>query len=117
MDKTRCKPGDRAKVIRAMNPENIGLIVCVIRMYEKNEVFDDATWSTSGTPWAVASIGKPLVTTHLKTLEKTDSYAAVFDDSCLVPLDDNDNGLTATNSRKRKTPKREGLKYETHQAQ
>jgi len=104
MNQTRCKPGDRAKVVKAVNRENIGLVVAVVRPYRDNELIDGSPWRHDGNAWVVVSLGASVVG-RTKT-EVSANRTAVFNDCCLVPLDDDDDGITRKTARtkpKRKT--------------
>ena len=101
---TRCKPGDRAKIIKALIPENIGLIVCVVRPYRPNEMINGSSWVDSSRPWVTVSLARGMASTTISgpNMGKTESCrTAVFDDSCLMPLSDDDAGATIVTSKKK----------------
>lgn len=104
MAKTRCKPGDRAKVIKARNPENIGLIVCVVRPYKDNERIEGSTWVLDGFPWVVVALSRRLAGANTIGSSKGSidfTRSGVIDDAFLVPLDDNDAGTTITTAKRK----------------
>lgn len=102
MDKLRCKPGDRAKVIKSQCAANIGLIVCVVRLYQPNEIVDGTSWAVNGDSWVVVALSRSLagVFTKGRKIGNVEyCRSGVFDDVCLVPLDDNDDGLTIATAK------------------
>lgn len=104
---TKCKPGDRARIIKALNPENIGLIVCVVRPYRANEIICGTSWNPGGCPWVVVALTRSLAGVHEfgPSKGRVDSTrSGVLDDAALVPLDDDDDGLTIKTSKTK--PKR-----------
>jgi len=104
-NKTRCKPGDRARVIRAVNPQNINATVVVVRHYSMNELIDGSPWMDSPNPWVVVGL-TGLIAGAVNGNKPDFGRTAVMDDSQLQPLDDEDAGTTKTATRK--TPKCEG---------
>ena len=109
---TRCKPGDRARVIAARLPENVGRIVTVIKPYREGELIHGSTWVCDKTSWVVASLSFCFVTvnsTGVRTREE--DMVVVFNDAALQPLHDDEGGIedAATRivqlKRSRKSPK------------
>lgn len=103
---TRCKPGDRAKIIKAVCKENIGAVVVVVRPYLVNEKIKGSTWGSNGVSWVVASVGKPLTSKLESSGILGSDFVVVFDDANLVPLDDNDPGNSIATSKKKPRTKR-----------
>lgn len=106
---TRCKPGDRAKIIKAVCKENIGSVVVVVRPYLANEKIKGATWDSNGVSWVVASVGGPLISkqntkdgSHLLCAD----FVAVLNDVNLVPLDDTDDGLSVVATKRKPRAKK-----------
>lgn len=83
--KTRCKAGDRTRIINAVNRQNIGLIVVVVRPYRDNEVADGASCVNDKNTWVVVSLGCPIV--GKVGSEVSANRTAIFNDAHLVPLD------------------------------
>lgn len=104
---TRCKPGDRAKVIKAANRENIGLVVVVVRPYRDNELIDGSSWHHDGNAWVVVSLGSQIVGVGILDKELSTNRTAVFNDACLVPLDDDDAGTGVAVSKKKPRAKKQ----------
>jgi hypothetical protein len=113
-NKTRCKPGDRAKVINAVNPQNIGLIVCVVRPYKSRETVEGSSWETNGTSWVVVSLSRSIagILTMGQPLGKIDfCRTAVFDDANLVPLNDDDASVSITATKKKPQSKKREMSH------
>lgn len=92
----RCKPGQRAKIIGVVG--NNGKIVLVVRPYF-GEVVGDGTWPNALYPWVVTSLGSPLHWTGINSGKKGTTMTAVFCDTNLEPLDDDDDGLTRSTEK------------------
>lgn len=95
--KTRCKVGDRARVIGAANRQNIGQIVVVVRPYRDWEVVDGSPWMHDGSAWVVVSLSSPIA--GLLNGAVSANRTAVFNDAFLAPLNDDDDGLTRKAAR------------------
>lgn len=94
----RCKPGQRARIIRG--GWNHGKIVLVVRPYFGEDLNGDGTWPLAILPWVVSSLGVPLRRICLSTKqEKPAKMVMVCDDCDLQPLDDGDDGLTQTTAQ------------------
>ena len=65
----------------------------VVRHYF-GESIDGAKWPIPIYPWVVTSLGTPLHWMALKGSENGQARTIVVDDSKLVPLSDDDDGLT-----------------------
>jgi hypothetical protein len=103
---TRCKPGDRAKIIKAVCPENVGLVVCVVRSYTDGERIYGTTWANDGAAWVVVALGQ-LITSRREGLTTTEpNRTAVLNDVHLVPLDDDDPGTGTTTTKKKPRAKK-----------
>jgi len=99
---TRCKPGDRARVIAAYIPQNVGRIVMVIRPYDGKEHIGPGSWRCDGPAWVAASLGGGVT-----AMEGDDSvgptvFVAVFNDANLQPLHDDDGGIEDAATRNNK---------------
>ena len=84
---TRCKPGDRAKIVQASCPQNIGLVVFVIRRYQAPERIDGVIWESDGVSWVIASSYGQIASLNLVDGSLSLSSVAVLDDVDLVPID------------------------------
>lgn len=90
--KLNCKPGDLAVIVSARFPENIGILVSVLRQYIEGEHLPGDPFrmyeGPYGVSWVVESVGKPI----RKWGEKGtyDLQTTVFADVCLRPIRDND---------------------------
>jgi len=111
--KTRCKPGDRAKVIISqVCPENIGLIVVVVRPYQPKEIIDGATWVDNCPSWVVVSLGRPIFSIREgDNLRIEHQCVAVIPDYALVPLDDDDAGIEAKATKRKPRVKRVAVNH------
>lgn len=104
--KTRCTPGCRAKIIKAENTQNIGLIVIVLRKYIEGEEVSGSAWSHDGNAWVVTAIGAPVISWNDKEGFGA-NQTAVMNDLNLVPLTDDEDGLTSTTSKRPRTKRKE----------
>ena len=89
---TRCKPGDRARVIASFFPQNVGRIVMVIRPYFDKEVVSGATWHSDKPSWVVFSLGDGFATTGDDNKSSRPYMTVVLQDAQLQPLHDNEGG-------------------------
>ena len=89
---TRCKPGDRARVIAAAVPQNVGRIVMVIRPYVGKEHIGGAPWECDNKAWIVASLGGDLVCIQGDDSKTSTVFTAVINDVNLQPLHDDEGG-------------------------
>ena len=111
---TRCKPGDRAKVINAVNPQTIGLIVCVVRPYESREIVEGSSWETNGKSWVVVSLSRSIagsLSTGRSVGKIEFCRTGVFDDANLVPLNDDDAGVSITATKKKPQSKKREMSH------
>ena len=89
---TRCKPGDRARVIASIFPQNKGRIVMVIRPYFDKEVVSGSIWDSDKPSWVVASLGDGFATTGDDNKSRRPYMVVVFKDAQLQPLHDDEGG-------------------------
>ncbi len=89
---TRCKPGDRARVIDSFCLENKGRIVMVIRPYFDGQIVSGATWHSEKPSWVVASLGGGFTTTGDDVRRPSPFMVVVFKDADLQPLHDDEGG-------------------------
>lgn len=83
----RCKPGQRARIIRGTDA---GKVVVVVRHY-LGELVNGANWPENVFPWVVTSLGGLLASVELRTLRPCPpARTIVVDDAELQPLDDSD---------------------------
>lgn len=86
----RCKPGQRARIIRGTNS---GKVVVVVQHY-LGELVNGAEWPENVFPWVVTSLGGLLASVELRTLRPCPpARTIVVDDAELQPLDDDDDGV------------------------
>lgn len=98
----RCKPGQRARVVRGWNA---GKVVVVVRHYF-GEPINDAVWPRAFLPWVVTSVGGPLRSKYLDTgKEAPPAMTIVLDDPDLEPLRDDDEGDDAMTHEPKAKPK------------
>ena len=101
---TLCKPGDRARVIAASLPENVGRIVMVIRPYHDGEIVGGASWFCDKTAWVVASLSIGFATSNSKDVRNREkSMVVVFNDANLQPLHDDEGGPEDSATRRLKS--------------
>lgn len=90
--KLNCKPGDLAVIVKSRFPENIGILVSVLRQYVEGEHLPGDPFSMyegpDGVSWVVESVGKPIRKWGKK--KNHDLRTTVFADVCLRPIRDND---------------------------
>ena len=99
---TRCKPGDRARVIAAFLPQNVGRIVFVIRPYDGKEIIGAGLWECDKKAWVVASLGGGIACIHGDDVKVNTTFTAVLNDSHLQPLHDDDGGIEDAATRNTK---------------
>lgn len=89
----KCKPGQRARVIDG--GVNEGKIVLVVR-HQLRPDFEGSRWPDAVLPWVVAAIGSPLEFTRTVNGEdprRMQHWTAIYCDTGLEPLQDDDDGL------------------------
>lgn len=96
MDKpTNVRPGDRAIIVSSLRPENVGIVVDVLREYLGEKTFARGAGiyvCTDGQPaWFVESLGRKIVKQGTKTGTLFPEQVSVMSDSCLRPLRDSDS--------------------------
>lgn len=90
---TRCKPGDRARIISARIPKNRNSVVAVVRRYKPGEIVAGADWTCDGAAWVVVALGNAITSFDIKTGALTQGMTAVFGDAQLMPLRDDEGGI------------------------
>lgn len=96
---TNVKPGDRAVVVRATHPRNLGKVVHVIEQVQPVNVIGTMVYNVAGqmviarpddgVVWVVESLGSPFVGVR-KNGEEVAVMIAPCSDKCLRPLRDTD---------------------------
>lgn len=91
----RCKPGDRARVVRSLFPENIGKIVVVVRPYDGIEQLGKANSHVnveeSVPSWVVVPVWNP-IKTETRGVTYFEAVSA-YEDFALQPLRDDEGGI------------------------
>jgi hypothetical protein len=93
----RCKPGQRARVIKETSAK--GCIVLVVAAHHHGQEWGGASdWKPCIFPWKTISLGRPIKIHQGDEFWKMSMYC-VFEDSDLEPLEDDDDGLTRSTEK------------------
>lgn len=88
---TNVIPGDRAIIVNSRVPENIGVVVDVVREYTGGPLGSMTECETlPGVTWVVESLGRKIIKVGRRTGTRFHEQVTAMHDSCLRPLRDSD---------------------------